>query len=130
MNKKNYFSAIITHGDLAKSMEAVTKQLIVSSTKIYYYSNKKLSLDEIENAIAKECERLQPEKTVFFVDLIGGSCWILANRIKQNSQDIAVLGGVNLPMLVSYHLNYNRLEWNALLDKIVSDGKKGILKRL
>ena len=111
-------------------MEAVTKQLIVSSTKIYYYSNKKLSLDEIENAIAKERERLQPEKTVFFVDLIGGSCWILANRIKQNSQDIAVLGGVNLPMLVSYHLNYNRLEWNALLDKIVSDGKKGILKRL
>jgi mannose/fructose-specific phosphotransferase system component IIA len=130
MSKKNYFTAIITHGDLAKCMEDVSKHLIVSSTKIFYYSNKKLTLEEIENEIAKEREHYQPEKTVFFVDLVGGSCWILANRIKQNSPDIAVIGGVNMPMLVSYHLNYNRLAWNALLDKIISDAKKGIVKRL
>ncbi len=130
MTRKNYFSAIITHGNLAQSMEEITKQLIASSANIYYYSNKKLSLEEIEHAIANERERLQPKKSLFFVDLVGGSCWILANRIKRTSQDIAVVGGVNLPMLVSYHLNYNRLEWNALLDKIVSDGKKGIEKRL
>jgi len=130
MSGKAYFTALITHGDLAKSMKQVTKRLIVSSTKIYYYSNKKQTLEEIETEIAKERERLQPEKSIFFVDLVGGSCWILANRIKQNSSDIAVVGGVNMPMLVSYHLNYNRLEWNELLDKIVSDGNKGIVKRL
>jgi len=130
MRKKNYFTAIITHGDLAKSMEDVTKHLIVSSTKIFYYSNKKLTLEQIEGEIAEERERLQPEKSVLFVDLVGGSCWILANRIKHNSPDIVVIGGVNMPMLVSYHLNYNRLEWNTLLDKIVSDANKGIVKRL
>ena len=130
MSEKNYFTAIITHGDLAKCMEDVTRHLIVASTKIFYYSNKKLTLEEIESEIKKERDRLQPEKSVFFVDLVGGSCWILANRIKQTSTDIAVIGGVNMPMLVSYHLNYNRLEWNTLLDKIVSDANKGIVKRL
>jgi mannose/fructose-specific phosphotransferase system component IIA len=130
MSEKNYFSAIITHGNLAKSMEDVTKHLIVSSTKIFYYSNKILALEEIESEIAKERERLQPEKSVLFVDLVGGSCWILANRIKQTSPDIAVIGGVNMPMLVSYHLNFNRLEWSALLDKIIADANKGIVKRL
>jgi mannose/fructose-specific phosphotransferase system component IIA len=127
---KNYFTAIITHGDLAESLQQVTKQLIVSATKVFYYSNKKLSLEEIEKEIEKKREGLKPEKTVFFVDLVGGSCWILANRIKKNSSDIAVLGGVNLPMLISYHLNYNRLKWNELMEKIVSDGNKGIVKRL
>ena len=127
---KNYFTAIITHGDLAKSMEQVTKHLIVSATEVFYYSNKELSLEDIEREIENERERIQPEKSVFFVDLVGGSCWILASRIKKNSTHIAVLGGVNMPMLVSYHLNYNRLEWNALLDKIVLDGNKGIVKRL
>jgi len=130
MSKRIYFTAIITHGDLSKSLDQVTNHLIVSSTKIYNFSNKKLTLEQIENEIAKERERLQPEKSVLFVDLVGGSCWILANRIKQNSPDIAVIGGVNMPMLISYHLNYNRLGWNELLDKIVSDANKGIVKRL
>jgi mannose/fructose-specific phosphotransferase system component IIA len=127
---KNYFTAIITHGELAKSMEQITKHLIVSATDIFYYSNQELSLEEIEKKIDNKIKHIQPEKCVFFVDLVGGSCWILANRIKKNSTDIAVLGGVNIPMLISYHMNYNRLEWNALLDKIVSDGNKGIVKRL
>lgn len=127
---KNYYTAIITHGDLAKSMEQITKHLIVSATEVFYYSNKELTLEDIEKEIEIDRERIQPEKSVFFVDFVGGSCWILANRIKKNSSDIAILGGVNMPMLVSYHLNYNRLEWNTLLDKIVSDGNKGIVKRL
>ena len=127
---KNYFTAIITHGNLAKSFENATNGLIVSATKVYCYSNQKLSLDEIEKEIQEKRACLKPDKTVFFIDLVGGSCWILANRIKKDSDDIAVLGGVNLPMLISYHLNYKRLAWNALLDKIVSDGSKGIVKRL
>ncbi len=65
MSKKNYFTAIITHGDLAKSMEQITKHLIVSSTQIHYYSNKKLSMEEIEKEIEKEREHLKPEKTIF-----------------------------------------------------------------
>lgn len=126
---KNYFTAIITHGDLAENLEQVTKQLIVPATDIYYYSNKEHAIEEIEQQIEKKRNRIQPEKSIFFVDLVGGSCWILANRIKKNSKETAVLGGVNMPMLISYHINYNRLEWNALLEKIVSDGKKGIIKR-
>ncbi|MEJ2052551.1 MAG: hypothetical protein P8X42_01410 [Calditrichaceae bacterium] len=127
---RNYFTAIITHGDLARSLIQVTKQLIVPATRIFSYSNKEQTLEEIETDIREEQNRNTPEKTVLFVDLVGGSCWILANRIKRNSKDIAVIGGVNLPMLVSYHINYNRLHWNDLLDKVVLDSNKGIVKRL
>ena len=63
---RNYYTAIITHGDLAKSFEQATKNLIVSATKVFYYSNKKLSLEEIEKEIEEERARLKPVKSVFF----------------------------------------------------------------
>jgi len=127
--KETCLAIILTHGNLAGCLKRVSERLIVPSGEIIYYSNKKLSLEEIEKRIENKRKKLNPQKMVFFVDLVGGSCWLLANRIKKDSADIAVIGGVNIPMLVSYHVNFLRLPWNELLEKIVDDGKKGILIR-
>lgn len=127
--KQNYYTAIITHGNLAGCLKRVTEKLIVPSTEVAYYSNKDLSLDEIEKEIQNVRAESKPEKSVFFVDLVGGSCWLLANRIKRNATDMVVIGGVNVPMLISYHMNIDTLNWNQLIEKIVEDGKKGILAR-
>lgn len=86
-------------------------------------------LEEIEEAITRQIETEKPEKVAIFVDLVGGSCWISANRIKHGNKDIAVIGGVNVPMLVSYFINYERLQWQDLLNKITEDARKGILCR-
>lgn len=126
----NYFSAIITHGNLAGCLKRVTNHLIVPSTQFFFYSNKHLTLEEIEHKIEDKRKKIKPEKTIFFIDLVGGSCWLLANRIKKASTDIAVIGGVNVPMLVSYQIHYNQMGWNDLLGKIVDDAKKGIITRL
>ena len=48
---------------------------------------------------------------------------------KKTSTDIAVIGGVNVPMLVSYQIHFNQLGWNDLLKKIVDDASKGIILR-
>jgi len=127
--KNKYFTAIITHGDLAGCLKRVTEKLITPATKVFYYSNKESSLEDIEKEIQSLRTELKSEKSIFFVDLVGGSCWLLANRIKKNSPDINVIGGVNIPMLVSYHMNLESLEWDRLLEKITEDGKKGILAR-
>ena len=126
---KNYYSCIITHGDLAYCLKGVSEKIITPATKMYYYTNRELSLDEIEKKINQQINKLKPEKSVFFIDLAGGSCWLLANRIKKNNKDIAVVSGVNVPLLISYHINFNNLDWNNLLKKIVDDGKKGIVTR-
>ena len=127
--KDNIYTAIITHGNLSGCLKRVTEKLIVPVTEVAYFSNKELTLEEIESEIESERTRLKPAKTAFFIDLVGGSCWLLANKIKRNDPDILVIGGVNVPMLISYHMNLEKLNWEQLIDKVIEDGKKGIVAR-
>ena len=126
---KKYLSFVITHGSLACSIKEVAEQLIKPATELRCYSNSVQVLEEIEKDILGQIEREKPEKVAVFVDLVGGSCWIAANRIKQGREQIAVIGGVNVPMLVSYFINYERLEWPELLNKITADAQKGVVCR-
>jgi len=125
---KNYYSCIITHGKLAHCLKGISENLVVSAVKFEAYSNMELSLDDIEKKIQEDIKKKKPDKIVFFVDLSGGSsCWILAHRLKKGNNDVAVIAGVNVPLLVSYQMYVERLDWDDLLKKIVEDGKKGII---
>jgi mannose/fructose-specific phosphotransferase system component IIA len=124
---KNYFTCIITHGNLANSLKDISEKLATSGTQMFCYTNQHLSLEEIKSNIEERIDQLKPDKIILFVDLAGGSCWHLANRIKKDHKDAVIISGVNVPLIVSYQINYNCLEWDDLLNKIVEDGKKGIL---
>ncbi len=125
----DYLSFVLTHGSLACSIKDVAEQLIKPTASLRCYSNSVQVLDEIEEEITRQIETEKPEKVAIFVDLVGGSCWISANRIKRGNENIAIIGGVNVPMLVSYFVNYERLHWQDLLNKITEDAKRGIVCR-
>lgn len=126
---KNYLNIIITHGNLACALKAITEKLVVPVTDFLCFSNEELSIEEIEAQITAKYREMQPQKIVVFVDLVGGSCWLSANRLKQTISPLVVIGGVNVPMLVSYQINYHRLEDGQLIEKIIADGQKGIVAR-
>jgi len=125
----NYLTCIITHGALACSIRKAAEHLTSPPSDVYCYSNQETVLEEIEASILKLTAEKKPEKSVIFVDLFGGSCWIAANRIKHLNENTTVISGVNIPMLVSYFINYQRLDWDALMEKIVLGAKKGIISR-
>lgn len=127
--KSEYFVCIITHGDLADSLRGAVSQLGVLSLPVHCFSNKKKSMKIIEQEIQNLITEHNPQNGIVFVDFMGGSCWLSANRLKKERKDLAVLSGVNLPMLLSFFMNYQRLDWPELLLKIVEDAKKGIVKR-
>ena len=60
------------------------------------------------------------------MDLIGGSCWSLANMIAREHPEIKIIGGVNLPMVISLIINHKKFEIDRLTEKIIEDSKKGI----
>ena len=126
---KNYLSFIITHGSLACCIRDVAEKLIVPATELLCYSNTEWTLEKIESDIQSLIEERKPDKILIFTDLVGGSCWVSANRVKKTDQNIAVIGGVNVPMLVSYFINYERLDWTELLEKISADAIKGVVVR-
>ncbi|MGD9488194.1 MAG: PTS sugar transporter subunit IIA [Calditrichaceae bacterium] len=124
-----HLSCIITHGDLSRELKNVADGLVGKIENEFFFSNKTKSLESIESEIEQKIEEIKPEKLIFFIDLVGGSCWVLANRIKKSRPEAVVVGGVNVPMLVSYHSNHERMDWEQLIAKIMEDGKKGILIR-
>ncbi len=120
---------IITHGNLAEKLVDVSKILTTQSVKTITYSNAVQSLDDLNMEISEIIDREKPKNLVFFVDLMGGSCWMLVNRLKQKYPQARLIAGVNVPMLVSFYINYKNLKWDELINKILSDGKKAIIGR-
>lgn len=118
---------IITHGGLAHALQKVVSNLISPAPVFHCFSNQKSSFETIENEILGLMESEQPSHTMIFVDLMGGSCWLAANRIRQKAKKVSFATGVNVPMLVSYCMNYRRLPWDELMVKIEEDAKKGVL---
>lgn len=126
---KNYLSFVIAHGCLACCIKDVTEKLILPSTELICYSNEEWTQEKIEEEIQALIDEQKPDKVFIFTDLVGGSCWISANKIKKTDENITVIGGVNVPMLVSYFINYERLECSALIEKISADAIKGVVVR-
>jgi len=126
---KNRLNFIITHGELAGTLAKVVEKLVTPSADFYCYSNMDLTSEELAKAIQTKIDEVKPQRIIIFVDLMGGSCWTIGNRLKQTIPEITVISGVNIPMLVSYHINYNRLDDDSLLQKIIQDAQKGIMLR-
>ncbi len=123
-------AVVITHGDLACSLAKVSEKLVASGETLHCFSTQILSSEEIIREINDEIKSANPEKILVFVDLMGSNCWIIANKLKhEHPQKTAVVSGVNVPMLVSFLINFARLEWQALLEKIMTDAQKGIVLR-
>jgi mannose/fructose-specific phosphotransferase system component IIA len=123
---KSFTAFILAHEDLAFALKNTVEKITGSQHNIFPYSNKVESLPIIVEKISAQMDNLNSEIIFIFVDLVGGSCWSLANMIQKKYPDIFVIGGVNLPMLFSLIINYDSLAAEELINKITEDSKKGI----
>ena len=123
---KNYICLIITHGNLAFELNEVAQKLLALNIPVHLYTNKKDSIEKIVQDAAEQIEQSHPDKVIVFVDLVGGSCWHAAVSLKRNYDNIAILGGVNLPAMVSLATNIERLKWPQLITKLEEDAVKAI----
>jgi mannose/fructose-specific phosphotransferase system component IIA len=125
----SHFVAIITHGHLACEAKKVSDKLINPLDHVHCYSNEAESLEVLEEKIIKAIRKKNPQHILLISDLMGGSCWLLANRIKHHIPGATVLSGLNIPLLISYNINHEKMEWDELIRKIEEYGKKGIAIR-
>lgn len=123
---KSFAAFILSHEELASSLKNTVDKITGPQHNIFPYSNKIDSLPIILEKVEEQIKQLNSEMIFVFVDLVGGSCWSLANMIFRNHPEVIVIGGVNLPMIISLIINYESLSAEKLIDKILEDSKKGI----
>lgn len=114
---------VVGHGALAEGIVDAVRQVTgVGEEALIAVSNRGLTPE----ALVERLRSLVGEgPTILFVDLPGGSCAVAARRVSRERGAVAMVSGVNLPLLVEFVLNRG-LPLAELVPRLVAKGCAGI----
>jgi PTS system mannose-specific IIA component len=118
---------ILTHGDLCFGLKNTLEGMMGKQEGLLVISNLGLGKDQLSSKLKKAItdERFK-EGVVIFVDLFGSSCWQISKDIASQNKNVAVVTGVNLPMLVKFFGKREALPFEKLVSLVKEEGEKGI----
>lgn len=117
------------HGEFASAIEKTMEYILGPQKKIHFINfNDEMSNKELEKKyfeIIKK-ENIHQEEIVFLTDLAGGTPFSTAVQMSMSNPKIKVLGGCNLPMIISTLESREDGSLETLLDDIVEFSKESI----
>lgn len=115
---------VVSHGLLAEGMvDAVRRVTGIGEEALVGISNHGISPDALLNEIRR---RTGDGPVIIFTDMPSGSCSLAARRLQHEDPSVAVIGGVNLPMLLDFVLNRD-LPLPELALRLVEKGRASIM---
>jgi PTS system mannose-specific IIA component len=118
---------ILTHGDLCFGLKNTLEGLMGKQDGLLVISNMGLGKDQLSSKLQKAInEERFKEGVVIFVDLFGSSCWQISKDVASQNKNVAVVTGVNLPMLVKFFGKRETLPFEKLVSLVKEEGGKGI----
>ncbi len=115
---------VIGHADMAEGLVAAARHITgVEEDVLIALSNRERSPEDLAALIAGH---LEGGPAVLFTDLQSGSCGFAARRLTRERPDLAVVCGVNLPMLVDFVMN-REMEAGDLVARLVDKGRGAIV---
>jgi mannose/fructose-specific phosphotransferase system component IIA len=124
--KQNFATFVVAHEDLARSLICTVEKILGQQQNVFTFSNRSETLPILAREMSEKLEKTSARHNICFTDLKGGSCWTLANMVRKRHNQMIIISGVSLPMLVTYFNNKESMKLNDLLEKIVEDGCRGI----
>ena len=120
---------ILTHGPMAQALIKAAETILGKTTYIYGFSTTDLSIQSILEKISTILTDSEwPGETLILVSLKGGSCWNAAVTSKKTHQNIEVISGVNLSMVLSFLTKRDSHQLQKLATLVLEDGIRGIDK--
>lgn len=90
---------IVAHADVAGALVRAVEGISGIRDALVPLSNRDCTPEELERRVA---DSVGPGPAVVFVDLGSGSCAHVGRRVGRRAGDVAVITGVNLPMLLDF----------------------------
>lgn len=114
---------VVSHASLAEGMVRSVRQIAgVEDEALSAVSNDGCSPESLQ---ARVRDALGSGPGIVFTDMPSGSCAFAARRITADRADVAVVCGVNLPMLLDF-VFHRELPLPQLVERLVSKGKSAI----
>jgi mannose/fructose/sorbose-specific phosphotransferase system IIA component len=122
---------LLTHGDLCFGLKDTLEGIMGKQKGFSVISNMGLGKEELVSALKQKVDDSDcSQGAVIFVDMFGTSCWQTARKvadaISKEKEKVAVITGVNLPMLVKFFSLRESLPVDQLVPIIKKEGEKGI----
>ena len=116
---------IITHADLAQSLVRAAESVVGPFTDVTLLSNLGLSRDDLELAIEEHVKNWA-NGGLLFTDFWGGSCHLCGASAVRRHGEVAIVTGVNLPLLLDYLYNRDRFPVGELAERLQQKGRDSI----
>jgi PTS system mannose-specific IIA component len=130
---------ILTHADLGFGLKNALEGIMGKQEGLSVLSNTGLGKEEMISALQRKMDEENYDGGVaIFVDMPGTSWWQTAKKVTSGMLEhrdsnpwdrpkIAVITGVNLPMLVKFFTMRKSLPLSQLIPLIKLEGEKGII---
>ena len=114
---------VVCHGSLAEGYVDAVRQITgVGEEALLALSNRGLSPETMAATIRAA---VGDGPAVIFTDLLAGSCGFAARRLSQQAENVAVLSGVNLPMLL-YFVMHRQEPLAELIPRLLEKGRSAV----
>lgn len=117
---------ILTHGEFGAGLKNALEGMMGKQKGLVVLSNSGLSKEKLKESLHAAIDQKEFEGAFIFVDMPGSSCWLTAKTTTDHKKKVAIITGVNMPMLVTFFTNRERLSFEELTQKVKETGQKGI----
>lgn len=116
---------IVTHADLGTALVRAAESVVGRIEDVSLLSNEGLSRADLEEAIEASV-RHWPAGGLMLTDFWGGSCHTCGVTAARRHGEVIILTGINLPLLLDYLHNRDRLTVGALAERLQQKGRDSI----
>ena len=124
MNKEKIVRGVVlAHGTMAQGLvDAVGRISGVTDDALVGISNDGKSPDMLQSEVE---DLLGQGPIIIFTDLPSGSCAVTARICCQAEREVAIISGVNLPVLLDF-VFHRDLELGDLVPRLLAKGREGM----
>jgi PTS system mannose-specific IIA component len=116
---------IITHADLAQALVRAAERVVGTIEDVTLLSNEGLSRDDLEDAIETRVKNWK-DGGLLLTDFWGGSCHTCGASAARRHGEVVIVTGINLPLLLDYLYNRDRLSARDLAERLQQKGRDSI----
>ena len=113
---------VVAHGDMAAGLVRAVERITGVKDALVAVSNQGLGAEELRAVLGEAC---RGGRAVVFADLAGGSCGMAGLGLGASAKDVAVVTGVNLPMLVDF-VFHRDMQVAEIAQRLAEKGRAGI----
>ena len=116
---------LVTHADLGSALLRAAVRVYGPAEDVQVVSNEGLSRDQLEKEIDDQVS-LWEQGGLILADFWGGSCHICGIAAARGHGEVIVVTGLNLPLLLDYLHNRDKLAPLELAERLQQKGRDSI----